>query len=105
MKRSKDSHNVVSHSPQPGIYITNRRLTSANHVSSGFPPSYDKGDQLTQRMTAAQLRLLRVLAVEFRSNSIEQLQVVLIRPLLERFNERPAQSPTRLSVLEGIRSS
>lgn len=56
-------------------------------------------------MTAAQLRLLRVLAVEFRSNGIEQLQVVLIRPLLERFNERPAQSPTRLSVLEGIRSS
>ena len=55
-------------------------------------------------MAAAQLRLLGVFALEFISDRIQELQVALMRPLLQGFDERPTQRPTRLSVLERIRS-
>ena len=40
-----------------------------------------------QRMAAAQLRLLRVLALELVADGIEQLHVALLRVLLERSDE------------------
>lgn len=58
--------------------------------------------KLTERMAAAQLRLLSILAVELRPNGIQQLQIRLLRPLFQRLNERPTERPTRLSVLERI---
>ncbi len=55
-------------------------------------------------MTAAQLRLLRVLPVQLRPNQIQQLHVAEIRVPLQHLDERPAERPTRFAVLEGIGS-
>lgn len=54
-------------------------------------------------MAAAQLRLLRVFALELIADRVQKLQVALMWPLLQGFDERPTQRPTRLSVLERIR--
>lgn len=43
----------------------------------------------TKRMTAAQLRLLLVLALQLFADAVEQLDVALLRVLLERGNESP----------------
>jgi hypothetical protein len=45
--------------------------------------------RLTQRMTAAQLRLLLVLALELISDAVEQLHVALVRVLLQAGDEGP----------------
>jgi hypothetical protein len=45
--------------------------------------------RLTQRMAAAQLRLLLVLALELFANAVEQLDVALVGVLAERCDERP----------------
>lgn len=55
-------------------------------------------------MAAAQLRFLAVFAIELRPDGVQELQITLVGPLLERFNKRPAQSAPRLAVLEGVRS-
>ena len=62
-------------------------------------------DQPTKGMTAAQLRLLRVIPIELRPDRVEQLQVALVWPLLQRFDKRPAQGAPRLSALEGVRAA
>lgn len=59
--------------------------------------------QLTKGMATAQLRLLRIFALQFRPDGVQQLQVTLLRPFLLRFDECPAQGPACLAVLEGIR--
>jgi hypothetical protein len=41
-------------------------------------------------MAAAQLRLLRVFIFEFIADGVEQLQVTLVRPLLQGFDKCPA---------------
>jgi hypothetical protein len=43
----------------------------------------------TQRMTAAQLRLLLILALELFANAVEQLDVALIRVLAQTRDEGP----------------
>jgi hypothetical protein len=53
-------------------------------------------------MAAAQLWLLRVFALEFISDRVQQLQVTLVWPLLQGFDKRPTQRTTRLSVLECV---
>lgn len=44
---------------------------------------------LTKRVTAAQLRFLRILGRQLVTNAVEQLHVALLRVLLERGDERP----------------
>lgn len=56
-------------------------------------------------MAAAQLWLLGIFAIQFRPNRVQQLQIRLLGPLLEGFDERPAERSTRLSVLERIGSA
>lgn len=43
----------------------------------------------TKWMTAAKLRLLRILVLELRANAVEQLHVALLRILLESGDESP----------------
>lgn len=43
----------------------------------------------TKRMTAAKLRLLRILALQLDTDAIEQLHVALLWVFLERGNEGP----------------
>lgn len=57
-----------------------------------------------QRMAAAQLRFLRVGAVQLGADRVEQLQVALVRPSVPDGDERPAEGASSLSVLEGIGS-
>mgnify|MGYP001658239260 CR=1 FL=1 len=69
-------------------YITKRRLVSAI-VSWGLGWGLGSHGIPTKGMTAAQLRLLRVFALEFIPDGVEQLQVTLVRPLLQGFDKRP----------------
>lgn len=48
-------------------------------------------------MAAAQLRLLRVPALQLITNAVEQLHVALLRVLLECRNEGPGHSTRGLS--------
>ena len=48
---------------------------------------------LTQRMAAAQLRLLCVLALELVADAIQELDVTLLRVLLQGSDKRPGHSP------------
>lgn len=51
----------------------------------------------TKRMTAAELRLLRVLGLELITNTIEQLDVALLGVLFEGRNERPRHGSCSLA--------
>jgi hypothetical protein len=51
----------------------------------------------TQRMTAAQLRLLLILALELVTNAVEQLHIALVRVLAERRDERPRHGACRFT--------
>jgi hypothetical protein len=53
----------------------------------GFRECKDEGGVLTQRMTAAQLWLLAVLALELVANAVQQLDIALIRVLLQARQE------------------
>lgn len=48
-------------------------------------------------MTAAQLRLLLILALELIANTIQQLHIALLRVLLERRDESPRHGTRRLA--------
>lgn len=48
-------------------------------------------------MTAAELRLLRILGLELITNTIEQLDVALLGVLLEGRNERPRHGSCSLA--------
>ena len=50
------------------------------------------GCRLTQWVTATQLRLLRVFALKLISNAVQQLNVALIRVLLQAGDEGPRHS-------------
>lgn len=58
----------------------------------------------TQRMTTAQLRLLRILGLQLIPNAIKQLHIALLRILLHRRNKRPAHRPRRLRRNRRIRT-
>jgi hypothetical protein len=45
--------------------------------------------RLTQRMAAAQLRLLRISALQLIANAVQQLNITLLRLLLEGVDEGP----------------
>lgn len=92
------SHQDLHHKSQVGIC----QIMSVP-IPEGEARRGATADQLTKGMAAAQLRLLRVLPVEVRADRVEQLQVALVWPLLQRFDERPAQSAPSLSALEGVR--
>lgn len=72
-------------------YITKRRLVSILSQLAGVTLKKDgrkkkekkKKKKLTKGMAAAQLRLLRVFALKLISNCVQQLQVTLLRPLLQ----------------------
>jgi hypothetical protein len=53
-------------------------------------------------MTAAQLRLLRIVALELRPDIVQQLQIALLGVLLLRLDERPAQGSAGLAALERV---
>lgn len=53
--------------------------------------------ELTQRMTAAELRLLRILALQLITNAVKQLDVALLRVLLQRGDKCPAHSTSSLA--------
>ena len=53
--------------------------------------------KLTKWVAAAQLRLLRVLAVQLVTNAVQQLHVALLRLLLERVDEGVRQSASCLA--------
>lgn len=57
-----------------------------------------------QRVAAAQLRLLVVLAFQLITNRIEQLDVALLRILLERRNESIRHGTSRLTADVGVGS-
>src|SRR3569833_1199338 len=56
----------------------------------------------TQGMTARQLRLLSVLCLQDVANAVEQLDVALLRILLERGDEGPGHGTRRLGRNGGI---
>lgn len=51
----------------------------------------------TERMTAAQLRLLGVLGLELVANAVEELDVALLRVLLQRRDEGPGHGSCGLA--------
>lgn len=55
-------------------------------------------------MAAAQLWLLGVFPVELGSDGVQQLQIILLGQLFQRFDKRPAQGTPGLAVLEGVSS-
>ena len=55
-------------------------------------------------MTAAKLGFLSVLAIQFRPDVIQQLQVAEVRPLGQSFDKGPAQGTLCLPVLESVGS-
>lgn len=85
---SRDSFATFIHVPactslhhEAKIGVCDRQLGSGVGLGShGIP---------TKGMTAAQLRLLRVFTLEFIPDGVEQLQVTLVRPLLQGFDKRP----------------
>lgn len=70
------------------LYITYNRLTSAP-ASVSYTSGKAAKRLLTQRVAAAQLRLLRVLALQLITDAVEQLHVALLRILLEGSDEGP----------------
>lgn len=60
------------------------------------------GGVCTQWMAAGKLRLLRVFGGELVSDTVEQLDVALLRILLHRIDESPGHSPCGLSGDGGI---
>jgi hypothetical protein len=52
---------------------------------------------LTQRVAAAQLRLLLVLALELLADAVEQLNVALVGVLAQRCDESPGHGARRFA--------
>jgi len=66
-----------------------------------FPHNYDNKKH-TERVTARQLRLLRVVRLEQVTNAVQQLQVTLLGVGIERCNERPRHGTRGLRGNRGI---
>lgn len=79
-------------------HMTNSKCTSV-YVSICL---HTHSWRLTQRMTTTQLRLLRIIPFQFRSDIVQQLQIALFWILSQRLNESPTQGPSGLSALECI---
>lgn len=56
----------------------------------------------TKRMATAQLWLLRVLALQVVANAVEQLDVTLLRVLLERVDKGPRHGSSSLASDIGV---
>lgn len=84
-KKQQHLHNVK----QVGIY--------QNSQSGVLNEGIGNRRELTQRMTATQLRLLTVLALQLITNAVQQLHIALIRILLKRVDESPRHGASRLA--------
>lgn len=79
-------------------HITNSKCTSV-YVSIYM---HTHSWKLTQRMATTQLRLLRIILLQLRSEIVQQLQITLFRVLSQCLNESPTQGSSGLSALECI---
>lgn len=94
-------------------YMINGRLTSVDHMLAARVQGQcgergggrDRGRaRLTKRMTATQLRLLRILGLEHVPDGVEQLQVRLVPVRLDGGDEGPGHSARRLGRDGGVRA-
>lgn len=70
------------------VYMTYSKSVSIS-ISLPFPFIARYGKELTQWMTAAQLRLLVIFALQLITDAVEQLYIALVRILAERRDESP----------------